>query len=139
MLKKLLIAVVVLVAMFAVIQLVPYGRAHANPPVTAQPQWDSPQTQAMFKRACGDCHSNETIWPWYSNVAPVSWLVQHDVEEGRSQFDASEPNSGGDHAAHMVSEGEMPPFLYLPMHPTARLSSSERTQFAQGLSATFKE
>ena len=55
-----------------VIQLLPYGRDHTNPPVVAEPLWDSPQTRALAKRACFDCHSNETIWPWYTNVAPVS-------------------------------------------------------------------
>jgi mono/diheme cytochrome c family protein len=139
MLKKVLIAVLVAGVAFGVIQLVPYGRAHENPPVAAEPQWDSIQTHELFNRACADCHSNRTTWPWYSNIAPLSWLIQHDVNEGRSEFNASELNSRGDHAARIVQEGEMPPIQYLPLHPDARLSASERAQLAQGLAATFKE
>ncbi|MCJ7766385.1 MAG: heme-binding domain-containing protein, partial [Thiovulaceae bacterium] len=71
------------------IQIVPYGREHANAPVVAEPQWDTPETRALFFRACADCHSNETKWPWYSNVAPVSWMVQYDVNEGREKFNVS--------------------------------------------------
>jgi hypothetical protein len=58
------------VALFALIQVVPYGRSHTNPPVQSEPKWDSPQTRALAVRACYDCHSNETTWPWYTNVAP---------------------------------------------------------------------
>src|SRR5690348_9189375 len=73
-----------------VIQLVPYGHDRVNPPVTAEPAWDSPETRALAKQACFDCHSNETEWPAYSKVAPVSWLIQHDVTEGRSKLNFSE-------------------------------------------------
>ena len=62
------------------IQFVPYGRDHDNPEVTNTVAWDSPRTAELFDPACADCHSNETDWPWYSNVAPVSWLVQSDGE-----------------------------------------------------------
>ena len=71
------------------IQLIPYGRAHANPPVLAEPAWDSPATRDLAVRACFDCHSNETVWPWYSNIAPVSWLVQRDVDGGRNKANAT--------------------------------------------------
>jgi hypothetical protein len=60
------------VVVFVAIQLVPYGRDHTNPPVTAEPRWDSPQTRTLAVSACFDCHSNETAWPWYTNVAPFS-------------------------------------------------------------------
>ena len=69
-----------------IIQFVPYGRDHTNPPVIAEPAWDSPQTRALFFRACADCHSNETTWPWYSTIAPASWLITRDVMEGRATF-----------------------------------------------------
>ena len=62
-----------------IIQFVPYGRDHTNPPVIAEPAWDSPQTRALFFRACADCHSNETKWPWYSTIAPASWLITRDT------------------------------------------------------------
>ena len=69
-----------------VIQLIPYGREHSNPAVVSEPPWDSPATRAFAVTACFDCHSNETEWPWYSNIAPMSWLVQRDVDEGRQHL-----------------------------------------------------
>ncbi|GAB4473100.1 MAG: heme-binding domain-containing protein [Anaerolineales bacterium] len=123
------------------IQLIPYGRSHTNPPVIAEPNWDSSQTRAYFYRACADCHSNETVWPWYSNIAPVSWLIQRDVDEGRAAFNISEwgtrRENEGDEAAKLVQEGEMPLPIYLPLHPEARLSAQEKQAFIQGLIATF--
>ncbi|MFB9083882.1 heme-binding domain-containing protein [Deinococcus wulumuqiensis] len=126
-------------AAFVLAQLVPYGRAHANPPAQAGPQWDSPQTQALFDRACADCHSNQTRWPWYSSVAPVSWLVQKHVDEGRSKFNVNVPGFGreADEAAGQVRSGEMPEKTYLPLHPEARLTATERDQLVRGLAATF--
>ena len=124
------------------IQLVPYGRSHENPPVSTEPAWDRPVTRELFFRACGDCHSNETVWPWYSQIAPVSWLVQHDVDEGRSHFNVSEwgrPENHGDDAADLVREGEMPPWFYLPAHPEAQLSEAEKATLINGLLATFPE
>src|SRR4030042_2927111 len=64
----------VLIFLFAVIQAVPYGRDHSNPPVRQEPAWDSPATRALAVDACFDCHSNQHSWPWYSNIAPISWL-----------------------------------------------------------------
>ena len=58
------------------IQAVPYGRDHINPPLNAEPAWDNPRTQELTVRACFDCHSNETVWPWYSYIAPISWLIE---------------------------------------------------------------
>ena len=129
----------VLAGLFILIQLVPYGRAHANPASPVEPQWDSPATKALFDRACADCHSHRTEWPWYSNVAPVSWLVQNHVDEGRSKFNINTPGFGreADEAASQVREGEMPEKTYLPMHPEARLSDTERDQLIRGLQATF--
>lgn len=131
-----------LFALFAAIQLVPYGRDHSNPPVTRGPAWDSPRTGELFFRACRDCHSNETAWPWYGGIAPLSWLVQYDVDEGRSEFNVSEWGRGenkGDEAAAEVREGEMPPWYYLLTHPEARLSQAERRDFIRGLVLTFGE
>lgn len=128
-----------LAGLFILMQLVPYGRAHANPPVQTRPQWKGAQTEALFRRACADCHSNETVWPWYSNVAPVSWLVQNHVDEGRSKFNIHTPGFGreADEAAETVRKGEMPEKTYLPTHPEARLSAAERDALIQGLQATF--
>ena len=126
-----------------VIQLVPYGEDHTNPQVVQEPQWDTPKTRALFMRACADCHSNETKWPWYSNIAPVSWLVQHDVDEGREHFNVSnwlhQKKNKGDEAAEEVREGDMPPLVYLPAHPEARLSKIEKKELVTGLINTFGE
>jgi mono/diheme cytochrome c family protein len=122
------------------IQFIPYGRAHTNPPVIAEPPWDSPQTRDLAMRACADCHSNETTWPWYANVAPVSWLVQHDVDEGRATLNFSEWNRQQRRAresAEKVGEGEMPPSYYTALHPNARLSQAEIDALVRGLEATF--
>ncbi|PNY80528.1 heme-binding domain-containing protein [Deinococcus koreensis] len=128
-----------LLALFVLIQLVPYGRAHSNPPIQVQPGWIDPDTKAMFVRACADCHSHSTVWPWYSNVAPVSWLLERHVREGRSKFNIHVPGYGKEagEAAKTVRNGSMPDRSYLPMHPEARLSASERDQLAQGLEAMF--
>lgn len=77
----------------ALIQLVPFGHSHTNPTATKEPDWDSPGTASLFHRACYDCHSNRTTWPWYSNVAPVSWLVQRDVNGGRRHLNSASGTS----------------------------------------------
>ncbi len=137
----LIVGGVVLAALagFGLLQLVPYGRNHTNPPVAAEPTWDSPQTRALAVRACFDCHSNATTWPWYSNVAPVSWLIQRDVDQGRQRLNFSEwnrPQREAGRLARMVTQGEMPPWYYVSLHPTANLSDAEIQQLANGLSAT---
>jgi mono/diheme cytochrome c family protein len=126
---------------FLAIQLVPYGRSHTNPPTTKEPAWDSPQTRVLFMRACGDCHSNQTAWPWYTDVAPVSWLTQRDVDGGRAQFDVSawdQPQdiSSGD-AAEAIRNGSMPPWFYTPLHPSASLSAADRQRLIAGLARTL--
>jgi hypothetical protein len=113
---------------------------HTNPPVAAEPQWDSPRTRELFFRACADCHSNETVWPWYSNIPPFSVLIQNDTLEGRAQFNVSEwgrPENEGGESAELLQNGEMPPRMYLLMHPSARLNASEKQELVQGLLATF--
>jgi len=139
--KLVLIAVAVVAAGFLLIQVVPYGRAHDNPPVAAEPNWDSPQTRELAQRACFDCHSNETVWPWYSNVAPVSWLVQHDVDEGRQRLNFSEWGRGGEgeeteELYEVIVENKMPMSNYLITHPEARLTEGEKAALADGLLAT---
>jgi hypothetical protein len=112
--------------LFGVIQLVPYGRNHLNPQLLAEPSWDA-QTRAIAQKACFDCHSNETVWPWYSNIAPISWLIQHDVDEGRRHLNFSEwPSRGSDEIGFVVAGGEMPPAQYLLMHPGAKLTDAEK-------------
>jgi hypothetical protein len=122
------------------IQLVPYGRAHTNPPITGEPTWDAPGTRILARQACFDCHSNETEWPGYASIAPVSWLLQHDVSEGRAALNFSEwarTQKEAKDAAEEVMEGEMPPAAYRLVHAHARLTAAERDQLAQGLGRTL--
>ena len=113
------------------IQLVPVERS--NPPVETEVP-ASPEVRSILRRACYDCHSNETRWPWYSWIAPVSWLVAHDVHEGREELNFSTWNRLSskkqvdllDESWEEVEEGEMPPWFYLPPHPDARLSPDDR-------------
>jgi len=129
-----------LLAAFILIQLWPYGRDHSNPPVVAEPAWDTPATARLARAACFDCHSNETVWPWYSWVAPASWLVQSDVEEARRKLNFSEwnrPQRRAKDAPVEVREGEMPMWYYTPLHSAARLSQAEQEALASGLDATL--
>ena len=125
---------VVLVA----IQLVPVART--NPPVEASVE-APPEVTAILRRACFDCHSNETVWPPQAYVAPVSWLVAHDVKEGREELNFSRwgPDQAKRTAKELPKEVEkkdMPPFLYVIAHPGATLSAGDRaalTAWARGL------
>jgi len=125
-----------------IIQIVPYGRNYTNPPIVREPSWDSLATRSLVKRACFDCHSNETIWPWYSRIAPVSWLVRYDVDEGRRELNFSDWQNGareGERADKIhkeISKGEMPPLGFRLAHPEARLSDVEKRKIIDGLSAT---
>ena len=125
-------------------QLVPFRRPSANPPVLAEPAWDSPATRALAKRACFDCHSNETVWPAYAYVAPASWLIVADVMRGRHKLNFSEWGSAteskqeSDDIPKVLRRGSMPPRQYLVLHPEARLAAAERQQLLSGLQATLK-
>lgn len=138
--------IIILVVGFLLIQVIPYGRSHQNPPVVKEPAWDSPQTRALAKRACFDCHSNETVWPWYSNIAPVSWLTQRDTNEGRQRLNYSDwqgirserGREGGNELAEVIQKGSMPPWYYVMIHPTAKLSDQEKQQLITGLQNSLK-
>ena len=122
------------------IQLIPYGRNHTNPPPTKEPAWNSAATRELFRRACFDCHSNETVWPWYAYVAPSSWLVQNDVDGGRRHLNFSEWNRPQRHAgdvAVQVRQGDMPLWYYLPLHPAARLTTAEKDALIDGAGKTL--
>jgi mono/diheme cytochrome c family protein len=128
-------------ALFAAIQLVPYGRDHANPTASVEPRWDSTRTRDLARSACFDCHSNLTTWPWYSNVAPVSWLVANDVRGGRGELNFSAWNraqEGADGTIEALVGGSMPPWYYTVMHPQAKLSGAEKAALERGLRATFR-
>ncbi|OJX39629.1 MAG: cytochrome C [Chloroflexi bacterium 44-23] len=144
---KILVIIVAFVAVIAVVilllQFIPYGKNHVNPPVVKEPTWDSPTTRILAQRACFDCHSNETTWPWYSNIAPMSWLIQKDVDEGRQKLNFSEWQRAAsfddlDEIGEVIREGEMPPFVYYPMHPEARLNEAEKQALISGLENTVR-
>jgi hypothetical protein len=136
------IAIVVggLLALLLLMQIVPYGRDHTNPPGDVEPTWDSPRTRELAERACFDCHSNRTKWPWWSNVAPLSWVIQQHVVIGREVLNFSEWDRTwdlADQAASQVNRDEMPPRSYKILHPEAQLSDQERYDLARGLAKTL--
>ncbi len=124
------------IVLFALIQLIPYG--HRNPPVIQEPAWDRPQTRDLAVRACYDCHSNQTVWPWYATVAPISWAFQLDVDEARRQLNFSEWNRlqpGAAKAVDDVQRGRMPSKSYVSSHPSADLTPEQKAVLIQGLKA----
>jgi hypothetical protein len=137
-----------LLSLFLIFQLMPVQRD--NPPILREPKWDSPQTRALAKRACFDCHSNETVWPWYAYVAPLSWVVTHNVQEGRARLNFSEwgiaqggeggeggESGGGGEMGETIASGRMPPADYVAQHPEAQLTDAEKQQLAIGLAASL--
>ena len=121
-----------LVIIFILIQFIPVDRS--NPPV--QQDVNAPgEVKSVLKQSCYDCHSNETRWPWYSQVAPISWLVAGDVAEGRehlnfsewNRIDAYEQQKVVEEIWEEVDKGEMPLWFYLPLHPEARLTDTDRS------------
>jgi hypothetical protein len=125
--KALIILIVILVA----IQFIPVDKT--NPTVTAE--LDAPmKIISVFKRSCYDCHSNETVWPWYSNIAPVSWLVAGDVEDGRAHLNFSEwGNLSRKDRVKMkeetweeIEKDKMPLWKYNILHPDASLKQKDK-------------
>ena len=128
-----------LVALFGLIQLVPYGHAK-NPPVTKAAVWPSASAQRLAENACYDCHSNLTKQWWATEIAPASWLAQADVDGGRNALNFSEwdkPQAGPDEVIETVRSGSMPPIQYKLFHGNARLSDTERQQLADGLTNLY--
>ncbi|MFN8444665.1 MAG: heme-binding domain-containing protein [Caldilineaceae bacterium] len=136
--KRIVIALVVIWALLQVYSLVGINRS--NPAVVQEVKWDSPATRDLAKRACFDCHSNETTWPWYSYVAPVSVRVANHVDEGRGRLnfsDWTQPNEDFDEIQKVLDRGEMPLWDYLLMHADAKLSAEETQTLLAGLKATY--
>lgn len=132
--KGMLIGVAAFVVLVLIIQVVPYGRSHSNPPVAQEPPWSSSDSRDLAVRACYDCHSNETVWPWYTNIAPFSWLVQWDVDQGRNELNFSEWSSRrgeAGEAVEVMQEGGMPQWYYTMLHPSAKLTQAEKDQLTQ--------
>lgn len=131
-----------LLALLVVIQLVPYGRDHNNPAPSKQVRLATAAQRVVFTKACADCHSYDTKWLWYTNVAPVSWLVQSDINGGRerlnlSAWDKAQPEVN--EVIEQISSGEMPPLKYWvsPYHWSARLSAKEKDELIAGFKAIY--
>ncbi len=121
---------------------VPAWLLQTNPPVVQEPPWDSPQTRALAQRACFDCHSDQTSWPWFTKIPPGSWLAALDTVCGRRALNFSEWSARQARRARevprQIESGEMPPGTYTLMHPNAVLSPPEQQQLIQGLQASMK-
>lgn len=143
--KLLLIILALPVVGFILIQIIPVGRfipvleRNPNPPVTQTIEWDSPETERLVRMACFDCHSNETVWPWYSQIAPVSWLTTRDVNRGRTGLNFSEMTADKFNLDHIEAHlyWNMPPRLYTIMHPEANLTDDQKAAILAGIAATF--
>ena len=128
--KKLKIALIIMAAIIIAIQFIPVNRT--NPPVTAG--LDAPmEVMSVFKQSCYDCHSNETAWPWYSNIAPVSWLIASDVKDGRLHLNFSQWEDFSrkdivkmkEEIWEEIEKGKMPLSKYIFMHPETELNQKE--------------
>ena len=107
-------AILTVIGLVILIQLIPVWLLQTNPPAHAEPPWDSAATRTLAQDACFDCHSTYTVWPWYSRIAPVSWLVTQDVIRGRRHLNFSDWQSGpqdsflAERAVSAVQRGAMP-------------------------------
>ena len=121
---------------FVVAQFLPLGRID-NPSVTQDAPWPSPEARQLAVRACYGCHSNEVQLEWFDRIAPVSWLVEDHVAEGRAELNFSEwdREQESDDLAESVQEGEMPLSSYTFAHPAARLSAEEKATLVAALHA----
>jgi hypothetical protein len=123
---------------FVAIQFVPYGWKHSNPPVVQDAPWPDAESARIARASCYDCHSNETNWPVYSYVAPMSWLVRRDVENGRHELNFSEWNRDAgeaDDAIDAIRDGSMPPDRYTMLHRGATLDDDEAQRLVDALVA----
>ncbi len=125
--KAALFLVIALVAM----QLIPLDRSNPSDRGEAAAP---PEVTTILRRACYDCHSNETRWPWYAQLAPISFLLWHDVKDGRKEvnfstwdrYDARRKERKLKEIVKEVKDGDMPPWYYVPLHPNAKLSNADR-------------
>lgn len=128
---------------FLLLQLWP--RNHTNPPIISTPEWDQAETAVLVERACFDCHSHETVWPWYTDIVPVSSLLEYDVARGRNVYNFSDwagnccTEEQIERMAAIVGRDQMPPPYYVLLHPEARLTNEERGKLIYGLIATMEK
>ncbi len=145
--KKILI---LLVIVFGVIQFFRIDKT--NPPVVAEMDLfsmhdASPEIKATIKSACYDCHSNETVYPWYSNIAPVSWWLKHHIDDGRKHLNFSEWGTyelkKRNHKLHEceeeIEEGKMPMFSYTITHSDAKLTSEQKEELEDWFKSQMTE
>lgn len=128
-----------IVVIFILIQFIPVDHSLGGP-VVNEPKWDSPKTRQYAVRACFDCHSNQTRWPAYSYVAPVSWYVAGHVHDAKKRVNFSDWKFTPKKAKKIIEDiktGDMPLSSYLLLHPDAKLSDTEKQDFISGLEMTF--
>jgi hypothetical protein len=131
-----------LLVVAVLLQLVPYGRGHTNPPVTQDAPWPDGRARELATAACYDCHSNQTRWPIQSSIAPLSWMIARDVEQGREALNFStwdEDDGEADDAAEEVADATMPPRRFVLAHPDAALSEAERQVLIDALEAMDRD
>ncbi len=129
------------IGLFLLIQLIPFGHNRTNPPVVSEPNWSSPAARALVKEHCFQCHSNETNWTWYANIAPGSWLIAYDVIEGRDQFNFSDWNNNPgelDEIIEVIQEGEMPPIQYWIFHPNSKMDAQQKQELIDAMNSSLK-
>lgn len=129
--------VIILAVVFVGIQFIRPARTNPgiDPAQTIEAQVQvPPEVSSILGRSCNDCHSNKTVWPWYTNVAPVSWWLSNHVNDGRKDLNMSEwgrlPRDRQERKLRQmcdeITDGVMPLSSYLPMHPSARLSEQDK-------------
>src|SRR5512132_1800218 len=129
------------IVLFLLIQLIPFGHNRTNPAMVSEPNWSSPEARALVKEHCFQCHSNETNWTWYSNIAPGSWLIAYDVTKGRHEFNFSDWNNHPGKLEKMVQtiqEGEMPPIQYWIFHPSSRMNEQQKQELIDALRSSIQ-
>jgi len=129
------------IVLFLLIQLIPFGHNRTNPAVVSEPNWTSPEARALAKQHCFQCHSNDTNWTWYANIAPGSWLIAYDVIAGRNKFNFSDWNNNPGELDEMIGtiqEGEMPPVQYWIFHPSSRLNAQQKQDLIDALNSSLK-
>ena len=130
----------IVVGVLVGIQFIPVERT--NPDIIDEVNWDSEATRELAKKACFDCHSHETIWPWYSYVAPLSFRIAHHVNHGREYLNFSDwgqPNESFDGIKEVIDEEEMPLWDYVLMHSDAKLTQEETKALLSGLYETYQK